>query len=225
MIYFDNAATSWPKPDAVPAAMERFLRECGANPGRSGHRLSIEAARVVYEARERVARLFGFDDPLSVVFTKNATEALNLALLGLLAPGDHVITSAMEHNSVMRPLRVPRGARRLVSRASPAPATARSTPATWRGRSRTQDPADRAEPRLQRGRHPLSDRGDRQAGRGARPPLLRRRRPDRRAPVPSTCAAMRIDLLAFTGHKSLYGPQGTGGLCASASAPGIGSAR
>ena len=105
MIYFDNAATSWPKPDAVPAAMARFLREQGANPGRSGHRLSIEAARVVYETRERVARLLGFADTLAVVFTKNATEAMNLALLGLLASGDHVITSVMEHNSVLRPLR------------------------------------------------------------------------------------------------------------------------
>ena len=105
MIYFDNAATSWPKPPAVAAAMERFLREQGANPGRSGHRLSIEAGRVVYEARERVARIFGLDDPLAVVLTKNATEALNLALLGSLAPGDHVITSVMEHNSVLRPLR------------------------------------------------------------------------------------------------------------------------
>ena len=105
MIYFDNAATSWPKPDSVPAAMERCLRERCANPGRSGHKLSIDAGRVVYEARERVARLFGLADPLSVVFTKNATEALNLALLGLLAPGDHVITSVMEHNSVLRPLK------------------------------------------------------------------------------------------------------------------------
>jgi cysteine desulfurase / selenocysteine lyase len=65
MIYFDNAATSWPKPDTEPAAMERFLREHGANPGRSGHALSIQAGRVVYDARERVARLFRLDDPLA----------------------------------------------------------------------------------------------------------------------------------------------------------------
>ncbi|HQP35927.1 MAG TPA: aminotransferase class V-fold PLP-dependent enzyme, partial [Polyangiaceae bacterium] len=68
MIYFDNAATSWPKPDCVSAAMERFLREHGANPGRSGHALSIQAGRVVFDARERAARLFHFDDPLAVVF-------------------------------------------------------------------------------------------------------------------------------------------------------------
>src|SRR5512133_1309962 len=85
--------------------MERFLRDSGGSPGRSGHRLSIAAARVVLEAREAVAELLGADDPLRIVFTKNATEALNIALGGLLAPGDHVITSSMEHNSVMRPLR------------------------------------------------------------------------------------------------------------------------
>ncbi|MFC1642519.1 aminotransferase class V-fold PLP-dependent enzyme, partial [Myxococcota bacterium] len=105
VIYFDNAATSWPKPEGVLAAMQQFMRKHGANPGRSGHWLSMEAGRAVYEARERIARLFTLDDPLSVVFTKNATEALNLALLGVLGPGDHVVTSTMEHNSVLRPLR------------------------------------------------------------------------------------------------------------------------
>ena len=134
MIYFDNAATSWPKPDTVGQAMQHFLRECGANPGRSGHRLSIEAARVVYGVRESIARLFGFDSPLSVVFAKNATEALNLALLGLLAPGDHVITSRMEHNSVLRPLRFSRSMA-LPCRAFLAPGTGPSIRRTWLTRS------------------------------------------------------------------------------------------
>ena len=88
MIYFDNAATSWPKPTAVTEAMSRFMREVGANPGRSAHRLSIEAGRMVYETREAVARLFNLSDPLRVVFGLNATEALNLALWGILRPGD-----------------------------------------------------------------------------------------------------------------------------------------
>ncbi len=105
LIYFDNAATSWPKPPGVAAAMTHFLEHIGANPGRSGHRLSIEAARVVFAAREAVARLFHAPDPLRVVFGANITEGLNLALRGLLRSGDHVITSSMEHNSVMRPLR------------------------------------------------------------------------------------------------------------------------
>ncbi len=105
MIYLDNAATSWPKPPGVAGAMRDFLEHAGGNPGRSGHRLSLEAARVVYGVREQVAELFGLSDPSRVIFTQNATHALNLALHGLLHPGDHVVTSGMEHNSVMRPLR------------------------------------------------------------------------------------------------------------------------
>src|SRR4030043_1622595 len=105
MIYLDNAATSWPKPPQVKEAMNRFMEEVGANPGRSGHLLSIEAARILYEAREALATLFHVKDPLRIVFTLNATESINLALKGILNPKDHVITSSMEHNSVMRPLR------------------------------------------------------------------------------------------------------------------------
>ena len=89
----------------VAQAMMRFLGEVGANPGRSGHRLSIEAGRVVYRAREAVAGLLGVADPMRIIFCANATHALNLALRGLLGPGQHVVTTSMEHNSVMRPLR------------------------------------------------------------------------------------------------------------------------
>ena len=82
-----------------------FLERAGGNPGRSGHSLSIEAGRVVYRVREQVAELFSVADPLRVIFTLNATHALNLALKGLLRPGDHVVTTGVEHNAVMRPLR------------------------------------------------------------------------------------------------------------------------
>ena len=105
LIYLDNAATSWPKPPEVAQAMAGFLETSAGNPGRSGHRLSIAAGRVVYAAREVVAELFGLADPLRVVFTANVTEALNLAIQGSVRPGDHIITSGMEHNAVMRPLR------------------------------------------------------------------------------------------------------------------------
>jgi len=105
MIYLDNAATSWPKPPEVSEAVLRCLRDVGANPGRAGHRLAVEAARVVYRTREALARLFAVPDPLRVVFGANVTWALNLVLRGLLRPGDHVITSSVEHNSMMRPLR------------------------------------------------------------------------------------------------------------------------
>ena len=84
--------------------MCHFLDEVGANPGRSGHRMSIEAARIVYAAREAIASFFGASDPLRVIFGLNITDGINLALHGLLKPGDHVITSSMEHNAVMRPL-------------------------------------------------------------------------------------------------------------------------
>ena len=105
MIYLDHAATSWPKPPEVLTAMQDFLEKTGGNPGRSGHRLSIEAGRTVYNAREAVAGLFNAADPLRVIFTLNATHAINLALHGLLRPGDRVVTSGIEHNAVMRPLR------------------------------------------------------------------------------------------------------------------------
>jgi cysteine desulfurase family protein len=105
MIYLDNAATSWPKPDRVIRAMERFLLEAGGNPGRSGHRRALESERAVREARARAARLIGAESPERVVFTLNGTDALNIAIHGLdLQPGAHVVTSELEHNSVARPL-------------------------------------------------------------------------------------------------------------------------
>lgn len=105
MIYLDNAATSFPKPETVCQAQDRIQRTVGANPGRGGHRLALEAGRVVFEAREAVAGLFGINDAARVAFTANATEAINIALFGLLEPGDRVVTSTVEHNAVTRPLR------------------------------------------------------------------------------------------------------------------------
>lgn len=103
LYYFDNAATSWPKPDSVIRAMEYFFHRIGGNPGRSGHIKAIEAGKVVLNARELLALLFNIKDPSRIVFTKNATEALNTALYGVLRAGDHAVTTGMEHNSVMRP--------------------------------------------------------------------------------------------------------------------------
>lgn len=105
LIYFDNSATSWPKPPGVLDAICYFINEIGANPGRSGHQLAVESSRVVFEAREKVNDFFNGPDPLRVIFGKNITEAINLVLKGYLKQGDHVITSSMEHNAVMRPLR------------------------------------------------------------------------------------------------------------------------
>ena len=101
MIYFDNAATTFPKPPCVAKAVQEALVRYGANPGRGGHDLSIETARRVYRCRELAAQLFCCQ-PEQVVFTKNCTEALNIVIKGVLRPGDHVIISDLEHNAVYR---------------------------------------------------------------------------------------------------------------------------
>ena len=102
-LYFDHAATSWPKPAAVPEAMMLALEQSG-NPGRSGHSLSLGAARFIHKARHAVSKLFNAANSTQIVFTLNATDALNMAIKGLVSPGDHVITTCLEHNSVLRPL-------------------------------------------------------------------------------------------------------------------------
>ncbi|MEI6209168.1 MAG: aminotransferase class V-fold PLP-dependent enzyme [Desulfuromonadales bacterium] len=103
-IYLDNASTSFPKPEPVYQAVIHAMRQVGASPGRGGHRRSLEAARIMFQAREAVAGLFSISDSSRVIFMNNATGALNLALHGTLAQGDHVITTSMEHNSLLRPL-------------------------------------------------------------------------------------------------------------------------
>ena len=104
MIYFDNAATTWPKPRSVARAVAEAIRRYGANPGRSGHHMSLETATKVYETREAAASMFGVDTPENVVFTLNCSHALNLAIKGFTRPGDHIIISDLEHNSVLRPI-------------------------------------------------------------------------------------------------------------------------
>ena len=105
VIYLDNAATTFPKPESVYRALDAFARIRAANPGRSGHRMAVDAERAVQEAREGVARLFHAPSADRIVLAFNATDALNIAIKGLgLAPGDHVVTSPLEHNSINRPL-------------------------------------------------------------------------------------------------------------------------
>lgn len=103
-VYLDNAATSFPKPESVYQAVVHAMRQVGASPGRGGHRLSLEASRIMFQAREAVAGLFSIPDSSRIIFTHNATGALNLALHGTLVSGDHVVTTSMEHNSLLRPL-------------------------------------------------------------------------------------------------------------------------
>ncbi len=190
--------------------MTHFLNEIGANPGRSGHRLSIKAGRVVYNAREAVAELFNEPDPLRVVLGHNATEALNLALYGLLRPGDHVITSSMEHNSMMRPLRSleKEGVKVTVVQCSPE------------GLLDPNKIAASVQPNtvMIALNHASNVIGTllpvAQVGRIARQRdlLLLADAAQTGGAFPIDMVADHIDILGFTGHKSLYGPTGTGGL-------------
>lgn len=210
MLYLDQAATSWPKPPQVLEAMASFLRDIGANPGRSGHRMSVEAGRVVYRAREAIAELFAVHDPLRVVLTPGATFALNLALQGLLRPGDHVVVGPMQHNSVMRPLRAleSSGVRLTVLPASPH---GELDPAWVADAIRPEtvlvvlNHASNVCGTLQ----PVAEIGEivRRAGR-----LLLVDAAQTAGAVPIPMEEMGIDLLAFAGHKGLLGPTGTGGL-------------
>ena len=210
MIYFDNAATSWPKPPRVKEAMVRFMDEIGANPGRSGHLLSIEAARVLHEAREALSICFNVKDSSRIVFTHNATESVNLALKGLLKPKDHVITSSIEHNSVMRPLRdlEKKGIELSV------------IPCSEKGQLDPQEMEKkiRSNTRMLVLNHASNVTGAllpiREVGQIARKHNLffLVDAAQTAGAYPIDMEEDRIDLLAFTGHKSLYGPQGTGGL-------------
>src|SRR5262245_53017552 len=105
MIYLDNAATSFPKPEEVYQALDRFARNDLANPGRAGHKMALAAERVLDDGRHRLNRLFHGEGPERFIFTLNCTDGLNLAMKGVLHDGDHVITTDLEHNSVSRPLR------------------------------------------------------------------------------------------------------------------------
>lgn len=211
VIYMDNAATSYPKPGAVMEAMQGFSYHIGGNPGRSGHRLSRKSGEVVYETRALLGELFNIADPLQIAFTLNATMAINLALGGLLKPGDHVITSGVEHNSLARPLRhlETRGIRltRLPCR-----------PPTFQLDLDELQGAIQEDTRLIALLHgsnvtgtifPLEEIGE----------VARRHGLWFLVDAAQTAGAYPIDvqeagvhLLAFTGHKALLGPQGTGGL-------------
>ncbi len=105
MIYLDNAATTYPKPEKVYESMMDCMKNYCANPGRAGHKLAMKAAREIYDARENIAKLFNINNPMNIVFTNNATDSLNLAIKGAVKKGDHIITTSMEHNSVIRPIK------------------------------------------------------------------------------------------------------------------------
>ncbi len=211
MIYLDNAATSFPKPEPVYQGMDAFVRSSAANPGRSGHRRALEAEAMIGETRRLLARLFGFSRPERIVFTLNATDALNMAIKGVLRPGDHAITSVLEHNSISRPLNQLERAGVITLTRLPA------------GADHTIDPGDvmkafKPSTRLVALTHASNVTGTIQDIAVIGPKIRERNAfflvdaSQSAGVVPIAFESSCIDLLAFTGHKALLGPTGTGGL-------------
>lgn len=210
-IYFDNAATSHPKPKAVLEAVARAMTEFNANPGRSGHPAALEAARVVLDTREKLAEMLHAPDALSIVHCFNCTDALNLAVKGSLRAGDHVVATSLEHNSVLRVLAG------LASRGRIAFTLVTPRPDGF------VDPEDiraAVTPRtaLIICTHASNVTGAIQpvaaVGRLAKSLGVRFLIDGAQAlgALPVDVAALGCDLYAFPGHKGLLGPQGTGGL-------------
>ena len=211
LIYLDNAATSWPKPEAVYNAVDRFMRQIGASPGRSAHKLGLQASRIIYHTRELLAQLFHTRDSSHIIFTASATEALNLALKGLLSPGDHIITTSIEHNSVMRPLR-------FLEKSRPLEVSVIGLSEKCSIDFSSLESSIRKNTRLIVVNHASNVTGDIMPS-GEIGALARAHKinflldaAQTAGIVPIDVESNHIDLLAFTGHKGLFGPQGTGGL-------------
>ncbi|MFH2036938.1 MAG: aminotransferase class V-fold PLP-dependent enzyme [Candidatus Zixiibacteriota bacterium] len=214
LIYLDNAATSWPKPDNVYKYMIDFYRECGVNPGRSGFDKAIEAGNIVEELRSKLTRFFGGDEatPERLCFSYNATDALNLIINGALQNGDHVVTTNLEHNSVIRPIN------HLVRDGG---IEATYIPFDNSGFVNPDDikKAIKGNTKLVIVNHgsnvlgtvqPVGEIGKvcKEAG-----VLFAIDASQTAGMVPINMTKMNIDVLAFTGHKSLMGSTGIGGLC------------
>ncbi|MBM3957940.1 MAG: aminotransferase class V-fold PLP-dependent enzyme, partial [Gemmatimonadetes bacterium] len=217
MPYLDNAATSWPKPETVYQAVDEFSRQIAANPGRSGHRMAAAAAQAIERTRVLLAELFNAPDHRRVIFTLNCTDSLNMALKGLLEPGDHVVVDAMSHNSLIRPLNQLAREGVEVTAVAPDPEAGVLTgdilerALTRRTRLLAVTHASNVHGVIQplgecaafAGEHDLVFLVDAAQTAGA---------------YPIDVQEDHIDLLAFPGHKSLFGPMGTGGLYI---APGV----
>ncbi|GIP29193.1 cysteine desulfurase [Paenibacillus sp. J23TS9] len=211
IVYLDHAATSWPKPPEVMKAMQIAMEEAAANPGRGSHQMAVKASRVLFETRRVLSRLFGVHNPNDVVFTHNTTEALNLAIKGLLHKGDRVVATMVEHNSVRRPLEFLK--RTLGIEVEYIPVNDQGELDMLRLKA-----ALTKRPKLVVCSHssnllgsilPAAEIGGLAHEQGAAFLLD--------AAQSAGCLdidvnAMHVDLLAFPGHKGLLGPQGTGGL-------------
>ncbi|WP_446898670.1 aminotransferase class V-fold PLP-dependent enzyme [Clostridium sp. LBM24168] len=210
-IYLDNAATSYPKPNVVADKMYHFMKNIGATAGRGAYKSEIEADKLVYNCRNSLCRLFNFDKPSNVVFTYNVTEALNLAINGILEYGDHVITSSIEHNSVMRPLKILEKNRNIhistISCNSSGIPNINEMESLIKPNTKLIifSHASNVLGTIQ----PINKIGAIARSHGI--PFLVDSAQTAGA-YPIDIKNDNIDLLAFTGHKSLLGPTGTGGL-------------
>lgn len=210
MIYLDNGATSYPKPRGMMLAMEEcILKYCG-NPGRSGHFMSMKTGEEVYHARRNVAKLFGIEKAERIVFTKNTTEALNLGLTGILRSGDHVITTSMEHNSVLRPLKTLEkcGVTHTILRAD-REGRIKAADIEKTIRQNTKLIIVTAASNVTGTRMPLAEIGSLARKRGI---LFMVDGAQGAGCMKINTEEMNIGMLAVPGHKGLLGPLGTGAL-------------
>ncbi|MEX2114410.1 MAG: cysteine desulfurase [Pirellulales bacterium] len=216
-IYLDNAATSWPKPDEVYAAVDRYQRELGAPAGRSGYAEATQVSQGINAARRAVARLLGVDDAARVIFTCNGTDSLNLALHGVLREGDHVVTTVIEHNSVLRPLDAEARQRRITVTHVDCDRWGVIDPDAIRAAigPRTRLIAVSHASNVTGAIQPIADIGRIAHEAGA---LMLCDAAQTLGHMPVDVRELEVDLLAGSGHKGLLGPLGTGVL---ALAPGI----
>ncbi len=210
MIYLDNAATSFPKPEAVYQALDRFARTSLANPGRAGHRMALGAERMLDATRHALNQFFGGEAPERWILTHNCTDGLNLAIKGIVQAGDHVVTTDLEHNSVSRPLRALEEAGvitldRVASDSGYIDADAIRRALTSRTTLVVMTHASNVLGTVQ----PIASVGAivREAG-----ALFLVDAAQTAGIVPIDLRQVAVDLLAFPGHKALYGPTGTGAL-------------
>jgi len=210
-IYLDNAATSFPKAPGVAKAVYNFMENVGATAGRGAYQRALQADKLVYETRKIIGQLFNFDDPSRVIFTANVTESLNLAISGIVKKGDHIITSSLEHNAVWRCIKTLERDREI---------TISTVPCTYEGYTDAKDVEKliQSKTKLIIFNHASNVVGTLQ-------PIKEIGAIARKYNIPFLVDAAQtagvypidikrdnIDLLAFTGHKSLLGPMGTGGL-------------